>query len=136
MNISKKITQTLVAILITGMLSLPLTLVSPSQVESVFWMGISKARLVVFAVHLLAVVSVAIVMVIGIKREYKTPFFQRFSKFLKHPTNYPTLRYVLFGGSVFLSFAFVNFSILIPQALSAISGWMAFSAWMLYALFI
>ena len=136
MNFSKKITQTLVVILIAGIISLPLTLVSPSEGESVFWMGVSKERLVIFAGHLLAVLIVAVVFALGVKREYKAALFQRFSKFLNNPTYYPTLRYGLFGVSVFLSFAFVNFSILIPQALSAISGWMVFSAWMLYALFV
>lgn len=136
MSISKKITTTLLAILITGILTLPLTLVSPSEGESAYWMGVSKGRLLILAVHVLIVLITTIVLILGTKKHYNSPLFQRLGKFLNKPTNYTTLRYVLFGVSVFLSFAFVNFSILIPQALSAISGWLAFSAWMLYALFI
>ncbi|MBA4383605.1 MAG: hypothetical protein C0410_02615 [Anaerolinea sp.] len=136
MNYRKKITTALLAILITGLLTLPLTLVSPSEGESAFWMGISKGRLAIFVVQMLIVLIAAIVLVLGTKRNYHSTSFQRLEKFLTNQANYTTLRYVLFGVSVFLSFAFVNFSILIPQALSALSGWLAFSAWILYALFI
>jgi hypothetical protein len=136
MAINKKITTTLLAILIVGILTLPLTLVSPSEGESAFWMGVSKGRLAIFAVHVLIVIIAAMLLISGSKRQYNSPISQRIGKFLNQASHYTTLRYVLFGVSVFLSFAFVNFSILIPQALSALSGWLAFSAWMLYSLFI
>lgn len=136
MTISKKTTTTLLAILIAGILTLPLTLISPSEGESAYWMGVSKGRLLIFAVHVLVVLITTFVLILGTKKHYNSPLFLRLGRFLNKPTNYTTLRYLLFGVSVFLSFAFVNFSILIPQALSAISGWLAFSAWMLYALFI
>lgn len=136
MNISKKITKSFITILVAGLMTLPLTLVSPSEGESAYWMGVSKGRLVIFAVHLLTVLATALVLVINAKYEYRLTFFQKLGKFFNNPNNYPTLRYVLFGVAVFLSFAFINFSILIPQALSAISGWLAFTAWILYSLFI
>jgi hypothetical protein len=136
MNINKKITQSLTAILVFGLLSLPLTLVSPSEGESVFLLGVPKERLMILAGHLLLVVILALFLAHGVKHNYKSRIFQKLGKTITHQTFYPTLRYVLFGSAVFLSFAFINFSILIPQALSAISGWMAFSAWMIYALFI
>jgi len=136
MIINKKITNTILATLIAGLLTLPLTLLIPSEGESAFWMGVSKGRLGIFAVHVLVVVLAAIVLSLGARRQYNYPLFQHLGRFLNTPSYYPTLRYVLFGVSVFLSFAFVNFSILIPQALSALSGWLTFSAWMIYALFI
>lgn len=132
----KKITTTLLAILITGVLTLPLTIVSPSEEESVFWMGLSKGRLVIFGFHLLAVLMIAAAIITGSKRQTKTPICEWTGRFLNNSKNYAHLRNGLFGAALFLTFAFVNFSILIPQALSALSGWMAFSIWMLYALFI
>ncbi len=136
MNNSKNITTTLLAIFITGVLTLPFTILSPSEGESVYWMGLSKGRLMIFAFHLAAVLVMAGLVLVGARRQYNTPFFQRLERILAGPKNYPFLRYSLFGLAIFLSFAFVNFSILIPQALSAISGWAAISTWLLYALFI
>lgn len=136
MNSSKKIVTAFLSILIVGVITIPLTLVSPSEAGSIFWLGVSKERLLVFAIQLLALILLSSFFFNGLRRDFTSPLFGRLEKFLTNPTRYQMIRNLLFAAALFLSFAFFYFTVFIPQALSAFSGWAAFSAWIVYRLFV
>jgi hypothetical protein len=132
----KAVNRTLLAILTAGILSLPLTLLSPSEAETAYWHNLSKSRLMVLAIQVLVILFVSLLLLIGSRKKYSTPLLSRLAQLLNNSANYTLIRNILFGISLFLTFAFIYFSVFVPQALSAFSGWLVFSTWMIFALFV
>lgn len=126
----------LLAILLAGLLTTPLTLISPSEADSAFWLGLSKMRLAVVAFQITGLLLVTVVLCSGWRSGFSSSFFKRLGKFFSNPDRHAVLRHTLLGLAVFSSIAFINFSILIPQALAAVSAWLALSLWTCYHLFI
>jgi hypothetical protein len=136
MDSSKKIINAFLSILLIGIITTPLTLISPSETSSAFWLGVSKERLLVFAIQFLTLILISWLFASGSQKKFSSPFYTRVKTFFSNPTRFQMIRNILLGTAIFLSFAFFYFSVFIPQALSAYSGWLAFSAWTTYRLFI
>jgi len=126
----------LLAILLAGLLTTPLTLLSPSEADSAFWLSLSKMRLAVVAFQIAGLLLAAFLLYSGWRSSFSSSFFKRLGRLFSNPVRYAVLRYTLLSLAVFSSIAFINFSILIPQALAAVSAWLAFSLWTCYHLFL
>lgn len=136
MNPDKQNVSAALSILVAGLISLFLTLLQPSEAESAFWMGFSKQRLVIFGGQLILLLLLTVTFCILRKVGSQSSFVRKISELLRNPENTILLRNILLGFALFLSFAFFYVTIFIPQALSPITGWLAFSIWVSYLLFI
>jgi hypothetical protein len=135
-SLIRSLNNALWAVLIAGLLTTPLTLVRPSEADAAFWMGLSKMRLALFALQITGLLIIGLLLFTANKTQYSSSFFKKISGFLLNPEKYSLIRYTLFGFSLFCSNAFISFLILIPQALAAVSAWLAFTAWMAYVCFL
>lgn len=136
LNTNKKTLFAPLSVLLLGLLSFCLALITPSEPASAFLWGYSKERLVILGIHfLLLLITTALLLVLA-KNRFNAPFFQRIYALLHDPANYDLFKNSLLFAAVFLSFAFFYVSVFVPQALSAFTGWLAFSAWVSYALYV
>ena len=135
-SVIRTLRNALWAILIAGLLTTPLTLVKPSEADSAFWMGLSKIRLALFAMQIVGLLIVGVLLITANKTQFSSPIYKKTGTFFTNPENYRLIRHTLFGLALFCSIAFINFSILIPQALAAVSAWLAFTAWIAYSSFL
>lgn len=136
MKISKNIKSAFLIILISGFISAPLTLISPSEASSAFWLGVSRGRLAIAALQLFLLLLITCLFILWLNSKIPSAFLTRCIKLLTTPSHYAVIRNILFGAALFVTFAFLYFSVFIPQALSPVSGWAAFSCWVLHALYI
>ena len=136
MHTDKKINFAVLSILFLGLLSFCLTLITPSEPGSVFLWEYSKERLAVLGIQLLLLLAVAFLFLGLVKKRLTAPFFQKSLALLHDPANYDLFKNSLLFAAVFLSFAFFYVSVFVPQALAAFTGWLAFSAWVSYALYV
>jgi hypothetical protein len=70
----------LLAILLAGLLTTPLTLISPSEADSAFWLGLSKMRLAVVAFQIAGLLLVAVLLCSGWRSGFSSSFFKRFGQ--------------------------------------------------------
>lgn len=104
LNLNKKILFSYISILFIGLISVFLTLITPSEASSAFFMGYSKERLVILGSQVFFIlVSLFIFLLRG---QFGSSFIQNINKFLNNQANYFVIRNCLIGLAIFLSFAF------------------------------
>jgi len=134
LTINKKTKLLYISILIAGLISLFITLATPSEAKSGFWMGYSRERLILFGVQVLLYLF-SVLLFVFIAKWFQSPFVKKLNGFLHDPAYYFMLRNLLLGLAIFSSVVFFYGGIIVPQALLGLSFWFTYNGWAGYLFF-
>lgn len=122
-------------ILFTGVMSVILALVTPSEAESAIFLGYSKERLILISAQIILLSSLALLITFLNRHGTSSKLVVGLLRVIENPQNASTVKNLLLGLAVFLSFAFLCVSIFVPQVLSPIMGWFTCITWITYFLY-
>lgn len=125
-----------IVILLAGVMSVILALVKPSESESAVFLGYSKERLILISAQMILLAGMALLITFLNRQGTSSKLIAGLLKVIQNPQNASTIRNLLLGLAVFLSFAFLCVSIFVPQVLSPIMGWFTCIAWIAYSLYV
>lgn len=122
-------------LLVSGLISLFLAFLQPSEAASAVWMGFSRQRILLIGAHFLLFLIVMLTCWVVLIKGSGSRAVQKLERFIQRSENYQVIRNILFGVALFLTFAFFYVTVFIPQALSPVTGWLTFIGWMIYGAF-